>query len=263
MTTNLGPADRILNCTPSRSPETDWLFEHAVEAGLSDATAAIPPSKDLREGWWVIGDQGSTGSCVGWASADSVLRWHFVKASRLAQATPLSPRFAWMAAKETDVFTSKPTTFIEGSGTSLKAALDIARKFGAVTMPTLPFAPPSLYPGSEASFYLLAARYKIASYISLGRNLAAWRRWLAQHGPILVRLDVDTTWDHATSTAGKLATYDAAHTRGGHAVALVGYTSDHFIVRNSWGTHWGDKGFAFASDAYAKAAFTEAYGVVL
>jgi Papain family cysteine protease len=48
--------------------------------------------------------------------------------------------------------------------------------------------------------------------------------------------------------------------RGGHAVALVGYTPDRFIVRNSWGTGWGDGGFAYASLAYAQDAFTEAYG---
>lgn len=42
-------------------------------------------------------------------------------------------------------------------------------------------------------------------------------------------------------------------------VALVGYTSDRFIVRNSW----GDKGFGYASIAYAQAAFTEAYGVTV
>jgi C1A family cysteine protease len=51
--------------------------------------------------------------------------------------------------------------------------------------------------------------------------------------------------------------------RGGHAVALVGYTPDRFIVRNSWGTTWGDKGFGYASSAYAQAAFTESYGVAL
>ena len=52
--------------------------------------------------------------------------------------------------------------------------------------------------------------------------------------------------------------------RGGHAVAIVGYTPDRFIVRNSWGTtQWGDKGFGYASFGYAQAAFTEAYGVTL
>ena len=50
-------------------------------------------------------------------------------------------------------------------------------------------------------------------------------------------------------------------TRGGHCVALVGYRKDSFIVRNSWGTGWGDKGFAYASLPYAQAAFTEAYGI--
>jgi hypothetical protein len=29
---------------------------------------------------------------------------------------------------------------------------------------------------------------------------------------------------------------------GGHAMAVVGYTEDSFIIRNSWGAHWGDGG---------------------
>ena len=44
-------------------------------------------------------------------------------------------------------------------------------------------------------------------------------------------------------------------------MSVVGYTTDRFIVRNSWGTGWGDKGFGYASLAYAKDAFTEAYGI--
>ncbi len=75
-------------------------------------------------------------------------------------------------------------------------------------------------------------------------------------------LDVDSTWDKALQTKGNLDAYDPISKRGGHAVSLVGYTQDRFIVRNSWGaTEWGDQGFGYASDAYASAAFTEAYGV--
>jgi len=86
-------ARRILNCNPSKEPEKDWLFVHAVGAGLLAAAPPIPPSKDLREDWWQIGDQGSTGSCVGWAAADSVLRWHYVKAGRIPNDQRVSPRF--------------------------------------------------------------------------------------------------------------------------------------------------------------------------
>ena len=254
---------RILNCTPSRDTEKDWRFENAADAGVLATTTTIPKTKDLRETWWKVGDQGSTGSCVGWASADSVLRWHFVKAGRLPQDKLLSPRFEWMAAKETDQFTSRPTTFIESEGTSLKSALDVARLFGAVQDTVLPFASGALYAGEGNTFYATAAQLKIGMYFNLGTSLDTWKTWLAGKGPILTRLGVDATWDDADVNKGNLDTYRPDTVRGGHAVALVGYTADRFIVRNSWGTLWGDKGFGYASPAYAQAAFTEAYGVSL
>ena len=68
---------------------------------------------------------------------------------------------------------------------------------------------------------------------------------------------------NADKTKGKLDKYSAETASGGHAVAIVGYTEDRFIIRNSWGTTWGDKGFAYASMDYANAAFTEAYGVTV
>jgi C1A family cysteine protease len=71
-------------------------------------------------------------------------------------------------------------------------------------------------------------------------------------------LDVDSTWDNAKQTKGKLDEYKPETIRGGHAIALVGYTPDAFIVRNSWGTTaWGDQGFGYASSTYAQTAFTE------
>jgi hypothetical protein len=252
---------RILNCLPSQDTQNDWTVVNAREAGML-AAAAVPSSKDLRENWWNIGDQGSTGSCVGWATADSLLRWHFVKAGRLTKNELLSVRFIWMAAKETDEFMTRPSTFIETDGTSLKAALDIARKFGAVSDKILPFGSGQLYPGETKTFYAIASQMKIDSYFNLGRQITDWRAWIANHGPILTMLDVDETWDNAKATKGKLDVYKPDTTRGGHAVALVGYTPSTFIVRNSWGTsQWGDKGFGYASLAYAQAAFIEAYGV--
>lgn len=253
---------RILNCIPSADTENDWTVENALESGAL-TVSKNPDSIDLRKEWWHIGDQGNTGSCVGWATADSVLRWHLVKDNRITDKELLSVRYIWMAAKETDEFMSRPTTFIESAGTSLKAALDVARKFGCVKDSVLPFDPCTLYQKSAFTFYSLAAQLKIAGYFNLGSSLIQWRDWLANNGPILTRLGVDATWDKATDTHGKLDVYKPDTQRGGHAIALVGYTPEHFIVRNSWGTEWGDKGFAYASESYASEAFTEAYGVMM
>lgn len=270
---SLNQIERILNCLPSRNTENDWPLEVAQEAGLISAAPVIPASVDLRTDWWKIGDQGGTGSCVGWASADGVLRWHLVQSGKLDQSTLLSVRYIWMAAKETDEFTSRPSSFIESDGTSLKAALDIARKYGVVTDTELPFGTGKLYRGNASAFYSMAATRRISSYYALRRPffpmttnmvVSAFRLWLATKGPILVRLVVDKTFNGLRSE-GKLDTYKPypPGASGGHAVTLVGYTPTDFIVRNSWGAGWGDKGFGYASHKYTVAAFTEAYGVML
>lgn len=253
---------RVLNCLRSPKQDEDWGTTEARAAGLLAAAPALPPSIDLREDWWKIGDQGSTGSCVGWATADSLLRWHLVKAGRLADNERLSVRFQWMAAKEIDQFMLRPTTFIEVEGTSPKAALDVTRKYGAVRDRDLPFLSGRLYRGNAKTFYLLASQFRISRYVNLGLKLREWRSWLANEGPILTRLDVDNTWRDAKTTKGALEEYHPT-SDSGHAVALVGYDADHFIVRNSWGRNWGDQGFGYATTAYAQAAFTEAYGINL
>ena len=260
----------ILNCLPSPKPEKNWTLATAAAAGITarstTRSAAAAANIDLREAWWGVGDQGNSGSCVGWGTADGVLRWHFVKAGRLTKTERLSPRYIWMASKETDQYTTRPTSFIESDGTWLTAALGIAQKFGAVTDKVLPFklgGASQMYTGTANTFYALASQRRIASYFNLGRDLTKWRDWLATKGPILTRLDVDQAFMGATSTKGKLDTYTPNAGIGGHCVALVGYVNGPFIVRNSWGAGWGDKGFAYAADGYAQPAFTEAFGVVL
>ncbi|MHC4392638.1 MAG: C1 family peptidase [Planctomycetota bacterium] len=37
---------------------------------------------------------------------------------------------------------------------------------------------------------------------------------------------------------------------GGHAVLIVGFTKDAFIVKNSWGTGWGEAGYCFVDYDY-------------
>ncbi len=259
--------NRICNLVPSRDTEQDWRMENALAAkAIAPPPAVLPASIDLRVSWWNIGDQESTGSCVGWASTDGVARYHMVTAGKIPQPGFLSPRYTWMASKETDEYITRPETFIEEAGTSLKAAVDILRKYGAVPESLLPFhISTTMYAGEENTFYATAATRRIDAYFNLVKDLSNWRNWLAVHGPLLVGVNVDATWDNATATKGNLDTFQPSTVRGGHAVCIVGYTSDHrFIVRNSWGTAWGDKGFAYASEAYINAGFfDESYGVTV
>ena len=265
-TSKAAPVRRICNLVPSKGTENDWTYQDALASGALGAVAAVPASVDLRAPWWTINDQERTGSCVGWATADGVARYHMVQANRLAKTELLSPRFVWMASKETDEFLSRPETFIEEAGTSLKAAMDIVRKYGSVPMGLLPFhLTTTMYGGDENSFYATAAQRKFTAYFNLGLNLNQWKAWLASHGPILVGLNVDDSWDNAAANGGNIDTFLPKTVRGGHAVAVVGYTAaGRFIVRNSWGTGWGDKGFGYVSPAYITAGFfNESYGVTV
>ena len=251
----------ILNCDRSAGVQMDWTFADAVEAGVV-ADAAARAEVDLRADDWPVRDQGATGACVGFAAADGVLHWHYRQAGLLAAGERPSPRFIWMANKETDLLTSYPTTFIESAGTQIKLALRVARKYGCVTESTLPMDG-TLSRLSTEAFYAGAARYRIASYHNLGRDPERWRAWISNQGPVLVRVMVDRTWERAADADGELDRYREETPAGGHAACLVGYTGTHFIVRNSWGRRWGDGGFAYASEEYAASAFDEAYGAVL
>jgi Papain family cysteine protease len=256
---------RIYNCSESPNQHQDWSLRKAKALGLSARKKKIPPAKDLREPWWNVGNQGATGSCVGWAFADSVLRYYFVKSGKLRKHEHISVRYIWMAAKEMDHECAYPTTFLDDAGTSAKSALRVVKKIGALKTSVLPFEG-GLVKLKEAHFLKVAGRLKVKAYFNLcgtqSGKLDRFKEWLAYHGPILTRLKVDPSWINIKPD-GQLRKYERKNANGGHAAAIVGYTPTHFIIRNSWGAAWGHKGFAYASYEYAMDAFHEAYGIVI
>lgn len=264
--TKFKATDFICNLVPSTGTERDWNFANSVESGALTALQAPPASVDLRAPWWAIDNQEQTGSCVGWATAEGVGRYHMQKASKITAMQLLSARYVWMASKETDTITTRPESFVEEAGTTLKAAVEIGRKYGLALEAELPFhIQTAMFSGNENTFFASCAQRRFASYFNLQKNLANWKVWLASNGPILAGLSVEASWDNATATGGNIDTFQPGTVRGGHAIAVVGYRADgRFIIRNSWGTGWGDQGFGYVSPDYINAGFFgESYGVTL
>ena len=265
-------AGRVLNVGPSPAREDDHTPEAAEAAG--HLRAVDPPERvDLREPWYTVRDQGKTGSCVGWALADSVMWRQLVAAQRLAPDQRLSPRFMWMAAMEmraqlTEVKGEpawRPTTFLEQGMTDVKSALDVARIYGAALEQELPFDD-GLYTGAIEQFYESAAQRKITHYYRLDPDddpadwFLHWRRWIDQHGPVLVVVTTDKAFVDGPHL---LDAYDPDSASFNHAAALVGYAPHGFLIRSSWGEDWGQDGYVVATEDYIGQATLESYGVVV
>ena len=273
----MAPVDteRVLNVRPSPARADD--HSPAVAEANGHLRAVDPPERvDLRAPWWRVRDQGKTGSCVGWALADSVLWRQLVRAGRLAEEDRLSPRFMWMAAKEMRARLTaddtvleppwRPATFLERGETDVKSALDVARLYGAALEDDLPFDG-VLYPGEIDPFYARLRQRRIAAYYRLDPEgtiapewFALWRRWIDQHGPVLVVVTVDKPFVDGPPL---LSAYDRTTASFNHAAALSGYRKEGFYIRGSWGEGWGREGYVLATEAYLAEAVIESYGVVV
>ncbi|HSR09876.1 MAG TPA: C1 family peptidase [Thermodesulfobacteriota bacterium] len=73
-------------------------------------------------------------------------------------------------------------------------------------------------------------------------NVDAIKTALNNYGPLVTTMDVYTDFFYYK---GGIYTYQNGNLEGGHAVLIVGYddSDQHFIVKNSWGTGWGEGGF--------------------
>ena len=269
-----GGSPRLLNVEPSPPGE---IWDAHAKGPLRDEDP--PAAVDLTAGraWYRIRDQGETGSCVGWALGDSVMRWHLVENGRLTPRQSLSTRFLWMASKEWQAQRValahselgallrewQPSTFLEEAATTAKDGLEVARLLGAVPEPVLRWSGP-LNRGPEHIFYSRAAQYRIAGYYDVSATghdatMRRFRQWLHQQGPILLVVESDRelfAGEHV------LRSFRARKRVDLHACALVGYTDAGFLLRNSWGQRWGRRGYAIATPEWLRRGARESYGVV-
>jgi len=90
---------------------------------------------------------------------------------------------------------------------------------------------------------------KITEWGWIDHNVTTMKHALIDHGPLIICIHF---WADFFLTPGRVYKHHDGQPVGGHVVAIVGYDDrlNAWIVKNSWGTHWGQHGwFRMAYDA--------------
>jgi C1A family cysteine protease len=145
------------------------------------------------------------------------------------------------------------------SGSFISLAMQSLKQQGVCTEETFPydvskvFMRPTWNAYREAFAHTLSEYYKITS-TGEERHSDIKTALLARH-PVVFGTPV---WASIQNVGrdGMLPMPDESSSIGGHAMLLVGYDNDRqvYIVRNSWGTGWGDAGYAYMPFSYIDAA---------
>ena len=159
------------------------------------------------------------------------------------------------------------TRLIEGttsydSGAYIRDAIKSMAKYGVVDENLWPYETSKFAVNPPASVWTEAAKHKISSYHAItDGDLETMKVTLSQGYLIEFGFDVYSAFmTVAMSTSGMLCRPKANEIlEGGHAVALCGYDDNKvmpdgskgaFLVRNSWGTAWGLKGYFWMAYNY-------------
>ncbi|WP_447984703.1 C1 family peptidase [Nitrospira sp. Nam74] len=249
--------------SPSRREERD---ERSVEKKIGKTLDAFPDKIDLRD--WLyrptlqilpdqiincalvpeILDQGTEGACTGFALA-AVINYLLHQRRTMRR---VSPRMLYELARRYDEW---PGERYEGS--SARGAMKGWERHGVCTR--------DLWPDNlHGSQHFNQARADQAVFTPGGtyyrvnfRQVRDLHAAIHEVGIVYVTLMVHAGWERPgpktvtiKSGVGNKSTITLpviqrkGNADGGHAVALVGYTCQGFVVQNSWGRRWGKNGFA-------------------
>jgi C1A family cysteine protease len=142
------------------------------------------------------------------------------------------------------------------SGGYISYASDYIRNTGLPLETCYPYTGGDGSCGSACSSYQTST-YQIVSWgyvTTTSPTVSAIREALVSYGPLVTTMDV---YDDFFSYSSGVYTHTTGDYAGGHAVLIVGYSDagQYFIVKNSWGTSWGESG-------YFKIAYSELGTVV-
>jgi hypothetical protein len=197
-----------------KSPEDlrDWKAKHIY------FMVALPDVVDYRTDMFTIRDQGNQGACAAMAGA-AMKEWQEKKDIALAEY--MSPQFIYNNREGSD------------EGMYMRDLMQILQKLGDCTEKDYPYE--SNRTITEA-IYKSALNFVIKNYASVD-TINELKTALYMNGPCIIAVPV---YNFTTRMWKKGANEGLL---GGHALCLVGYNTEGFIIRNSWGEDWGLNGY--------------------
>lgn len=201
---------------------------------------AIPSKVDLRRSCPPVFDQGQLGSCT--ANAIGAAYQFDAMKQKLSTAFAASRLFIYYNERDME------GTVDSDSGAAIRDGIKSIAKLGVCPETDWPYDITQFATKPADACYTEAAEHKALSYQRVGRSLTQMKGCLASGFPFVFGFTVyDSFESPAVARNGKVPMPDTTteSVLGGHAVLAVGYDQKKqvFIVRNSWGTGWGMKGY--------------------
>lgn len=217
------------------------------ESGLQQ----LPPRVDLRPYCTKVEDQSQSNSCCANAAAGAYeYLCKRVAASTGDEVGDISRLFIYFVGRKNDqVRWGQGFHKVKDEGITLSGAANALEAQGACLESTWAFDLSKVNDRPPAECFEEAANYKVTEVKLVPTDLTAMKQCLAEGFPIVFGCKL--TKPFFAAPKGVVRTPDPSDPQsaehGRHAMLLVGY-SDHkevFIVRNSWGEHWGDQGYCY------------------
>jgi C1A family cysteine protease len=216
-------------------------------SGTFRTTAHLPKEVDLRQALSPIVDQGQLGSCTANAIASGLREYLLLKDEQ--PLTRLSRLFLYWCERDLE------GTIGEDSGAMIRDGFKILQKVGVCPEADFPYDISKFTQSPTQTMVQDASPFRITSYHRVTTQ-AQLKASLAEGLPVVIGIKVyDSFESYDVAKTGMVPVPKSGENfLGGHAVLVVGYKiikrKLHYIVRNSWGEDWGDKGYCYIPSTF-------------